>query len=225
MLAISATYLNGLYMNGLDPFTELRKLTPDAQAGYSIMLYNLRRPEVLSAVREALKIHPEHGGFDGATRRSAIADRLRALFVAYAYFYQGGGWNQNSRFALVRAIVQQQTLRVDDTAYFDGRPGSRVTSFSNYKGHLYFDKAPGVALAAVPVVAPAARTFVEHPASREGIAILSYIATVLTAALPEYIVPRCWCSTWPGRVRGVARGGSPRWRPGVRPGFAGMGVR
>ena len=58
VLALSATYLNGLYMNGLDPFTELRKLEPDAQAGYSIMLYDLRRPEVLSAVREALKVHP-----------------------------------------------------------------------------------------------------------------------------------------------------------------------
>ncbi len=26
-------------------------------------------------------------------------------FISYAYFYQGGGWNQNSRFDLVRAIV------------------------------------------------------------------------------------------------------------------------
>ena len=118
-----------------------------------------------------------------ARRRSAIAIGA-CLFVAYAYFYQGGGWNQNSRFALVRAIVEQQTLRVDDTAYFDGR---RITGdLANYKGHLYSDKAPGVALAAVPVVA-AARTFVEHPASREGIAILSYVATVLTAALPSML--------------------------------------
>ena len=33
------------------------------------------------------------------------------LGIAYAYFYQGGGWNQNTRFALVRAIVEQGTLR------------------------------------------------------------------------------------------------------------------
>jgi hypothetical protein len=58
VLAISATYLNGLYMNGLDPFTELRKLEPDAQVGYAIMLYDLRRPAVRVAVREALKVHP-----------------------------------------------------------------------------------------------------------------------------------------------------------------------
>jgi MFS family permease len=118
-----------------------------------------------------------------ARRRSANAIGA-CLFVAYAYFYQGGGWNQNSRFALVRAILEHQTLRVDDTASFDGR---RITGdLASYKGHLYSDKAPGLALAAVPVVG-AARTFVEHPASREGIAILSYIATVLTAALPSVL--------------------------------------
>jgi len=27
------------------------------------------------------------------------------LFVCFAYFFQGGGWNQNSRFDQVRAIV------------------------------------------------------------------------------------------------------------------------
>jgi len=37
--------------------------------------------------------------------------RIRALLIAavilisYACFYEGGGWNQNSRFDLVRAIV------------------------------------------------------------------------------------------------------------------------
>ena len=35
------------------------------------------------------------------------------LFVSYAYFYQAGGWNQNSRFDLVRAIVEQRTTRID----------------------------------------------------------------------------------------------------------------
>ena len=56
LLALSATYLNGLYMNGLDPFKAFRTIEPDAQAGYSILLYDLRRPEALSAFREALAI-------------------------------------------------------------------------------------------------------------------------------------------------------------------------
>ena len=40
-----------------------------------------------------------------------------ALFAlvlgAYAYFYQGGGWNQNSRFDLTRPIVEQHTSQID----------------------------------------------------------------------------------------------------------------
>ena len=49
------------------------------------------------------------------------------LFASYAYFYQAGGWNQNSRFNLVRAITNEHSLRVDpyhrstgDQALFEG---------------------------------------------------------------------------------------------------------
>ena len=47
-----------------------------------------------------------------ASRRTAWVLGL-ALFASYAYFYQGGGWNQNSRFALVRAIIERHTLQID----------------------------------------------------------------------------------------------------------------
>ena len=30
------------------------------------------------------------------------------LFASYAYFYQAGGWNQNSRFDLVRAVTNDR---------------------------------------------------------------------------------------------------------------------
>lgn len=33
--------------------------------------------------------------------------------VAFGYFHQGGGWNANSRFAMVRAIVEQGELSID----------------------------------------------------------------------------------------------------------------
>lgn len=62
---------------------------------------------------------------------SASPYRLRALllfsviFVSYAYFYEGAGWNQNSRLDMVRAIVEQGTLRIDafheDTKVHKGR--------------------------------------------------------------------------------------------------------
>ncbi len=79
-----------------------------------------------------------------------LRDPRWALFVlvfgVYAYFYQGGGWNQNSRFDLTRAIVEQGTACID--AYeFNTGDKARV------EGRYYCDKAPGVSFLAVPVYA------------------------------------------------------------------------
>ena len=35
------------------------------------------------------------------------------ILSSFIYFYEGGGWNQNSRFDLLRAIVEKHTLRID----------------------------------------------------------------------------------------------------------------
>ena len=62
-------------------------------------------------------------GLDGDSRRERrlVAAALGlCLCAAYPYFYQGGGWNQNSRYALVRAIIEQGTLRIDETVRFEG---------------------------------------------------------------------------------------------------------
>jgi hypothetical protein len=37
-----------------------------------------------------------------------------ACFFAFAYFNQGGGWNQNSRFAEVRAMVEEGRFAIDN---------------------------------------------------------------------------------------------------------------
>jgi hypothetical protein len=37
-----------------------------------------------------------------------------ASFLTFAWFHQGGGWNQNARFAEVRSIVEKGTFAVDD---------------------------------------------------------------------------------------------------------------
>ena len=101
------------------------------------------------------------------------------LFASFAYFYQAGGWNQNSRFALVRAITNEGTLNIDP---FTNSTGDKAF----YNGHYYSDKAPGLALAAVPVVAavrPIYRAFGGDAETYEGLALLSYLATVATAGL------------------------------------------
>jgi hypothetical protein len=99
-------------------------------------------------------------------------------FTAYAYFFQGGGWNAAVRFDLVRAIVEQGTVRIDgyqtntgDLAYRDG--------------HYYCDKAPGLSFAAVPVYAAL------YPLRGEGrlrarfVSGAAWLCTILTVALPS----------------------------------------
>ncbi len=101
------------------------------------------------------------------------------LFASYAYFYQAGGWNQNSRFNLVRAIVNDHSLRVDP---YHRSTGDQAV----FDGHYYSDKAPGLSFTAVPVVI-AGRAILEGRGgdgeSYEGIALLSWLATVFTAGL------------------------------------------
>ena len=65
------------------------------------------------------------------------------LFVSYAYFYQGTGWNQNSRFDLTRALLERHTVRIDP---YHWNTGDKAF----YQGHYYSDKAPGMALSALP---------------------------------------------------------------------------
>lgn len=47
-----------------------------------------------------------------------------ACFFAFGYFNQGGGWNQNARFAEVRAIVEQGRFAIDDYLIYKRDPAS-----------------------------------------------------------------------------------------------------
>ena len=101
------------------------------------------------------------------------------LFVSYAYFYQAGGWNQNSRFALVRAVLERHTFQIDA---YQLHTGDRAF----WEGHYYSDKAPGASvLALVPVEAAriVANVFGIDPGSFPGIAWTSYVAAVVTSGL------------------------------------------
>lgn len=123
--------------------------------------------------------------------------------LAYVYFYQAGGWNQNSRFALVRAIVEQGTLRIDNSVQVDGR----VTTgdLVRHDGHIYSDKAPGLALAAVLPFA-VVRPFLADANSRSGTAALSYAATLAVSAVPTVLTTLLvfWLSSVLGASRGAA---------------------
>ena len=66
------------------------------------------------------------------------------LFGTFAYFVPAPAWNQNSRFALTRALVERQSTIID--------ADHETTGDKSYRdGHFYCDKAPGTSvLAAIP---------------------------------------------------------------------------
>ncbi|MCU1385685.1 MAG: hypothetical protein JWL71_4382 [Acidobacteria bacterium] len=119
------------------------------------------------------------------TRMAAVLGA--ALFVTYAYFYEAGGWNQNSRFALIRAILERHTLQIDA---YQLHTGDRAL----WQGHYYTDKAPGASLLALLPVEAArilSRAAGVDPASFPGIAWTSYIAAVVTSGLFTVIAALC----------------------------------
>jgi hypothetical protein len=126
------------------------------------------------------------------TAKEAKQALLLALlaFISYAYFYSGGGWNQNTRFDLVRAIVERGTLTID--AYHEN------TGDKAFKdGHYYSDKAPGQPLVAVPA-AFAARAVLNtaglSPLSARSLVATSYFCTLFSVALPTALA--CACLFW-----------------------------
>lgn len=107
-------------------------------------------------------------------KRLALA--LAALcFFTFAYFVQGAGPNQSSRYDLTRAIVAHRTLSIE--AY-------HRNTFDKAKvgDEHYSDKAPGLSFAAVPAELVFASTLAggaEPVRHRNGM----YFATLLTVSL------------------------------------------
>jgi hypothetical protein len=65
-----------------------------------------------------------------------------ALLCTFAFFVGPPAWNQNSRLALTRALVEHGDVAIDDWHATTGDKSWR-------DGHFYSDKAPGVSLLAV----------------------------------------------------------------------------
>jgi hypothetical protein len=134
-----------------------------------------------------MNVSAQSGGSDIRMRALLI---FAVTFFSYAYFYEGAGWNQNSRFDMVRAIVEQGTLRIDDF-----QRNTEDKAFAN--GHYYSDKAPGLALIAVPA-ARTGRVLLRivgvDPASPPGLLDLAYWITVWAVALP--MAAACACLFW-----------------------------
>lgn len=110
-------------------------------------------------------------------------------FVPYAWFFSGGGWNQNAQFDLARALVERQTLHIDGY-----RVNTGDISWSPVSGewHAYINKPPGVSfLAAIPY---ALLYFVERAAHVPvdqwfWVTLNAWIVTVLTCGVTGALIP------------------------------------
>ncbi len=63
--------------------------------------------------------------------------------MPYSYFNHSDGWNQGVRLAELHAVVLKGTLRIDDYLHYTG-------DRALIQGHYYSEKAPAMALAALP---------------------------------------------------------------------------
>ncbi|HUK13739.1 MAG TPA: hypothetical protein VLW17_10610 [Thermoanaerobaculaceae bacterium] len=122
-----------------------------------------------------------------AARRDRSVERALFLLVlgAYAYFFNGGGWNQNSHLDLTRAIVERGTLAID--AYADN---TRHVSQSG--GHVYSNKSPGLSLlAAVPygLLFAAERAGGVQTSGIAALTVNAWLCTVATCGLLGAVIP------------------------------------
>ena len=109
------------------------------------------------------------------------------IFFSFIYFYEGGGWNQNSRFDLLRAIVERHTLQID--AYHENTQDK-----AHFQGHYYSDKAPGLVFLALPfalIARPVLRMAEVDPESARGETALSYLVSAGAVALPAALAGVC----------------------------------
>lgn len=115
-----------------------------------------------------------------------VAEWLFLLtFGACAYFFAGGGWNQNSQFDLTRAIVERHTLAIDAYA---GNTGD----VSVVNGHVYSNKSPALSwIAAIPY--SALYTFERSRGANPGevtlLTINTWLCSILCVALPAALIP------------------------------------
>jgi len=105
------------------------------------------------------------------------------FFITYAYFFQGGGWNQNDGICLTRSIIDYGTFAIDGCQ--EDVPGVdfvNTDARAYYDGHCYSSNAPGLSLLAVPFFASSQAVwtrFIPDDSGRQ-VLVSSYFSTLFT---------------------------------------------
>jgi hypothetical protein len=108
------------------------------------------------------------------------------IFVLLAfilgYFYQGSSWNENSRFDLIFAIVQEGRLAIDS---FQNQPGMDTGDKAYFNGHYYSDKAVGPAVIGAILYAP--MYWLGRNSNFLSLAFMKQLLTFLVVGIPSAI--------------------------------------
>ncbi len=72
---------------------------------------------------------------ENGSNKKRMTRRVRWLlfagsFISFAWFNQGGGWNQNSRFAMVRSVVERGELSIDSYLIYVQAPNGPPSRFN-----------------------------------------------------------------------------------------------
>jgi hypothetical protein len=110
------------------------------------------------------------------------------FFITYAYFFQGGGWTENTRICLTRAILHEQTFIIDSYKEDSQDPPFEFVNTGDWafrEGHYYTNKSPGLSILAIPGYALGEkimrRIYPNNPEKQVWGA--SYLATISTVGL------------------------------------------
>ncbi|MGD0878420.1 MAG: hypothetical protein ABSA01_09775 [Anaerolineales bacterium] len=109
----------------------------------TFILYSLWQRKVNQSLSAPIKLVPVY-------YKDALIILCLLAFV-FAYLYQDGGFNGNSRFDLIFAIVKEGRLTIDT---FQGQADTFTSDKAYFNGHFYSDKAIGPALIGTIVYAP-----------------------------------------------------------------------
>lgn len=123
------------------------------------------------------------------------------VFVSYAWFFGGSGFNQNASFDQARAIVERRTLQINAYA-------ANTYDISVVDGRIYPNKAPGTAFLAAVAYAPlyalesaAAADSSSFPLLTLNLYLVTLIVCGISGAIVAMLVERC----------ARRNGADPRW--------------
>jgi hypothetical protein len=116
--------------------------------------------------------------------RRALALLFCIFAFCYGYFYQGGGWNQNSQFDTIRALVERGTTEITEYSQNTGDIGS-------INGRVYSNKPPGLAFLGAPFYFAAyhlQRALGLDPSSVRQATFNAHLLTFCTSGLPGVLL-------------------------------------